>query len=387
MTDATTGPGTNRGRTPGDDDTQRRTVAPTPPEGEAPDEGGGRTGRGYARGAGETADGEGVLGAGGAEGRTVTPTPREGETSGEGGGRTGRGYARVAGETAGREGVPGAGRAEGRTVTPTPPEGETSGEGGGRTGRGYARVAGETADRTEGGTVAPTPSGASDRGSRETGASAGRGRETAPGDGDRAEGRIVTPTPSEATDPKARVPDRDAAADSAAAARQTAPGAMTTTDADRAGGQAGHDTTASGDRDQRRGGDTTAIGVSGPAGAAARTATTPGPTSTPRRTDTTSGAEGPRLFPHDESDKLQLRLRHAVSGFVDGPRDAVAEADQVVEEIAGRFVEAVTRRRRTLRMSWQEGDAKGTKDSHPDTEQLRLALRDYRDLAERLLHG
>jgi hypothetical protein len=196
----------------------------------------------------------------------------------------------------------------------------------------------------------------------------------------------VTPTPSEATDPKAHVPDRDAAADSAAAARQTGPGAMTTTDADRAGGQAGHDTTASGDRDQRRGGDTTAIGVSGPAGAAART-TTPGPTSTPRRTDTTSGAEGPRLFPHDESDKLQLRLRHAVSGFVDGPRDAVAEADQVVEEIAGRFVEAVTRRRRTLRMSWQEGDEKGTKDSHPDTEQLRLALRDYRDLAERLLHG
>jgi hypothetical protein len=91
-----------------------------------------------------------------------------------------------------------------------------------------------------------------------------------------------------------------------------------------------------------------------------------------------------RLLPHDECDKLELRLRNAVSGFVDGPRDAVEEADHVVEEIAGRFSEALTRRRRTLRMSWQDGEGKATR---PDTEQLRLALRDYRELAERLLHG
>ena len=63
------------------------------------------------------------------------------------------------------------------------------------------------------------------------------------------------------------------------------------------------------------------------------------------------------------------------------------EADQVLEEIAGRFAEAVTRRRRTLRSSWQDGDEAKGKGTHPDTEQLRLALRDYRELAERLLHG
>jgi hypothetical protein len=89
------------------------------------------------------------------------------------------------------------------------------------------------------------------------------------------------------------------------------------------------------------------------------------------------------LLPHDECDKLELRLRNAVSGFVDRPKEAVEEADQVVEEIAGRFTEALTRRRRTLRMSWQGGEDKTT--GH-DTEQLRLALRDYRELAERLLH-
>ncbi|MFE7166013.1 hypothetical protein [Streptomyces sp. NPDC057616] len=91
------------------------------------------------------------------------------------------------------------------------------------------------------------------------------------------------------------------------------------------------------------------------------------------------------LLSHDECDKLELRLRNAVSGFVDSPKQAVEEADHVVEEIAGRFTEALTRRRRTLRTSWQDGDA--DKVTHSDTEQLRLALRDYRQLAERLLHS
>jgi hypothetical protein len=102
---------------------------------------------------------------------------------------------------------------------------------------------------------------------------------------------------------------------------------------------------------------------------------------------TTGAGSTARLLPHEECDKLELRLRQAVAGFVDEPRSAVREADQVVEEIAGRFAEAVTRRRRTLRSSWQDGDEARSKGTHPDTEQLRLALRDYRELAERLLHG
>jgi hypothetical protein len=69
---------------------------------------------------------------------------------------------------------------------------------------------------------------------------------------------------------------------------------------------------------------------------------------------------------------------------VDEPRAAVEEADRELEEIAVRFNEAVTRRRRTLRMSWQGEEDRPTRES--DTEQLRLALRDYRELAGRLLH-
>ncbi|MFI6544116.1 hypothetical protein ACIBO9_12865 [Streptomyces prunicolor] len=93
-------------------------------------------------------------------------------------------------------------------------------------------------------------------------------------------------------------------------------------------------------------------------------------------------AENGSLLPHDESDKFSLRLQHAVTGFVDEPRSAVEEADHVLEEVAARFTEAVTKRRATLHGSWE---SKGS-DGSENTEQLRLALRDYRELTERLLH-
>ncbi|MGI5375059.1 hypothetical protein ACQEV2_12580 [Streptomyces sp. CA-251387] len=108
---------------------------------------------------------------------------------------------------------------------------------------------------------------------------------------------------------------------------------------------------------------------------------------TPGGIDTERGRVATPLFPHDESDKFELQLQHAVSGFVDGPRAAVEEADHVLEELTGRLTEAVAQRRRTLRGSWQSMDvAEDKPGSSTDTEQLRLALRDYRELAERLLH-
>ncbi|MFE6284316.1 hypothetical protein [Streptomyces sp. NPDC057877] len=99
---------------------------------------------------------------------------------------------------------------------------------------------------------------------------------------------------------------------------------------------------------------------------------------------TAEGSHRAPLLPHEESDKLTRRMEHAVSGFIDGPRSAVEEADHALEEIAARFTDAVTQRRRTLRMSWQDTDEERTTTA--DTEQLRLALRDYRELADRLLH-
>ncbi|MER7187627.1 hypothetical protein ABT404_50615 [Streptomyces hyaluromycini] len=98
----------------------------------------------------------------------------------------------------------------------------------------------------------------------------------------------------------------------------------------------------------------------------------------------TDSGRGELLMPREECGQLERRLAHAVTGFVDEPRAAVEEADRAVEEISARLTDAVDRRRRTLRGSWQSADA--DRPGSADTEQLRLALRDYRELADRLLH-
>ncbi|MEU0788087.1 hypothetical protein ABZ341_41975 [Streptomyces sp. NPDC006173] len=97
-----------------------------------------------------------------------------------------------------------------------------------------------------------------------------------------------------------------------------------------------------------------------------------------------SAEHGERLLPGDEYDKFSQRMRHAVGGFVDGPEASVEEADHVLEELASRFTEAVSQRRRSLRTAWQSGGE--GKASASDTEKLRLALQDYREMTERLLH-
>ncbi|WP_200302195.1 hypothetical protein [Streptomyces adelaidensis] len=136
---------------------------------------------------------------------------------------------------------------------------------------------------------------------------------------------------------------------------------------------AGHDTAA--DRTDGRAGGRGDGGTPGGLGEGRREHT---------EAPTTGGSRaGSPLLAHEECDKLSLRLQHAVGGFVDEPRTAVEEADHVLEDAAARFTDAVTQRRRTLRATWQTtADDRATST---DTEQLRLALRDYRELTERLL--
>ncbi|QTD98276.1 hypothetical protein [Streptomyces cyanogenus] len=128
--------------------------------------------------------------------------------------------------------------------------------------------------------------------------------------------------------------------------------------------------------------------VGAASGREARTANGRGTDSWPTApaTATAPSGTGAPLLPHEETDQWEHRLREVAVGFVDDPREAVEEADRALEEITARFTEAVTRRRRTLRMSWQETEARDP-GAEADTEQLRLALRDYRELAGRLLHG
>ncbi|MDN3264099.1 hypothetical protein QWJ26_30655 [Streptomyces sp. CSDS2] len=108
------------------------------------------------------------------------------------------------------------------------------------------------------------------------------------------------------------------------------------------------------------------------------------PAGAPATAQPAPSGHGSPLIAREEVEEWQRRMREVVGGFVDQPKGAVERADRTLEEIAARFSEAVTRRRRTLRMSWEGAEERGT---GADTEQLRLALRDYRELAERLLHS
>ncbi len=88
----------------------------------------------------------------------------------------------------------------------------------------------------------------------------------------------------------------------------------------------------------------------------------------------------PELLPQGERDKLTLRLQQALNAFVDSPRQAVEEADSVFDEVATHFTNSLTEQRRVLRSGWQG------QDTEAQTEELRVALRQYRELTERLLH-
>ncbi|MFE4856483.1 hypothetical protein [Streptomyces sp. NPDC056670] len=100
-----------------------------------------------------------------------------------------------------------------------------------------------------------------------------------------------------------------------------------------------------------------------------------------RRPGAESGAVGhdDAVLPPHEREKLQLKLQHAVGGFVDEPRSAVEEAASAVDALTEQIIETLGQRRGALRASWQ--DASGGSA----TEDLRMALREYRRLAERLL--
>ncbi|MFC8245707.1 hypothetical protein [Streptomyces chartreusis] len=87
------------------------------------------------------------------------------------------------------------------------------------------------------------------------------------------------------------------------------------------------------------------------------------------------------LLPSDERDKITRRLGHAVNTFAETPREALEEAESAFDEATDALVDALAERRRVLRAGWQDQD--------PDTQsaELRLALREYRELTGRLLRA
>lgn len=84
------------------------------------------------------------------------------------------------------------------------------------------------------------------------------------------------------------------------------------------------------------------------------------------------------LLQADENQAVQGRWETIQTGFVDDPRRAVEEADELVAEVVRRLTESFASERGRLEQQWDRGEDVSTED-------LRVALQRYRDFFQRLL--
>ena len=99
------------------------------------------------------------------------------------------------------------------------------------------------------------------------------------------------------------------------------------------------------------------------------------------RTTTTDPANGqaseePLVAPDAVVD-FRARWEVIQQGFVDDPRKAVTEADNLVDDLLKRLSDTFERQHQDLEKQWSDGE--------PSTEDLRSALQRYRAFFQRLL--
>ncbi|HEY3473995.1 MAG TPA: hypothetical protein VGK56_05250, partial [Anaerolineales bacterium] len=97
----------------------------------------------------------------------------------------------------------------------------------------------------------------------------------------------------------------------------------------------------------------------------------------PGPTDTTSEELLP-LFEDEAARKFRSRWLTIQSKFVDDPRDAVKQADDLVADIIKNVTMSFSDRRVSLEQQWNSGE-------NVSTEDMRVALKRYRSFFERLL--
>ena len=85
-----------------------------------------------------------------------------------------------------------------------------------------------------------------------------------------------------------------------------------------------------------------------------------------------------QLFAADEAGKFRTRWEKVQVGFVDNPRVAVQQADELVAAVIKQLAEVFAQERSKLEHEWDKGDDVSTED-------LRVALRRYRAFFDRLL--
>ncbi len=91
-----------------------------------------------------------------------------------------------------------------------------------------------------------------------------------------------------------------------------------------------------------------------------------------------TGASEPALFAEDKAASFRQQWESVQAGFVDDPRSAVEQADQLVAETVRRLAEVFAQERATLEQQWGRG-------GDVSTEDLRLTLQRYRSFFRRLL--
>jgi len=84
------------------------------------------------------------------------------------------------------------------------------------------------------------------------------------------------------------------------------------------------------------------------------------------------------LIPQEVTQELRGRWDQVQTGFVDEPRQAVQKADELVANAMKHIAESFANERSRLEQQWDRGD-------EVNTEDLRQALRKYRDFFQRLL--
>ncbi|SED65021.1 hypothetical protein [Rhodococcus koreensis] len=87
---------------------------------------------------------------------------------------------------------------------------------------------------------------------------------------------------------------------------------------------------------------------------------------------------GQTLFAEDELSVLRLRWDEVQAGFVDDPRECVQKADGLVSDVVDRITTGFSEARSRLEEQWARGEEGSTED-------LRLALKRYREFFQRLL--
>ena len=88
-------------------------------------------------------------------------------------------------------------------------------------------------------------------------------------------------------------------------------------------------------------------------------------------------ATGP-LLPPDFVQELRTHWDKIQTGFVDEPRAAVQEADELVASAIKRLAESFADARNNLERQWDRGD-------QVNTEDLRVALKKYRGFFQKLM--